>query len=61
MFVWRLTLAVSQVMPYSTGCKTELSNFESGLNYKVQSCLPCPDQLQVLGRNILLEYLLSVS
>jgi hypothetical protein len=26
---------VCQVMPYSTGCKTELSNFEAGLNYKV--------------------------
>ncbi|KAJ7552948.1 hypothetical protein O6H91_06G078200 [Diphasiastrum complanatum] len=24
----------SQVMPYSTGCKTPLSNFEAGLNYK---------------------------
>ncbi|CAN5966669.1 unnamed protein product [Sphagnum jensenii] len=23
-----------KVMPYSTGCKTELSNFEAGLNYK---------------------------
>ena len=24
----------SQVMPYSTGCCTPLSNFEAGLNYK---------------------------
>lgn len=24
-----------QVMPYSTGCNTALSNFEAGLNYKV--------------------------
>lgn len=24
----------SQVMPYSTGCSTALSNFEAGLNYK---------------------------
>lgn len=23
-----------QVMPYSTGCMTPLSNFEAGLNYK---------------------------
>lgn len=23
-----------QVMPYSTGCTTPLSNFEAGLNYK---------------------------
>ena len=23
-----------QVMPYSTGCSTPLSNFEAGLNYK---------------------------
>lgn len=26
-----------KVMPYSTGCKTPLSNFEAGLNYKVIS------------------------
>lgn len=25
---------VLQVMPYSTGCTTPLSNFEAGLNYK---------------------------
>ena len=25
---------VVQVMPYSTGCTTPLSNFEAGLNYK---------------------------
>ena len=26
--------ACQQVMPYSTGCCTPLSNFEAGLNYK---------------------------
>ncbi len=25
---------IPQVMPYSTGCATPLSNFEAGLNYK---------------------------
>jgi len=30
-----------QVMPYSTGCKTPLSNFEAGQNYKVMLLLLC--------------------
>lgn len=32
--VW-LQCFIHQVMPYSTGCKTPLSNFEAGQNYKV--------------------------
>ena len=30
----RMLTACQQVMPYSTGCCTPLSNFEAGLNYK---------------------------
>ena len=30
----QLPLLPLQVMPYSTGCSTPLSNFEAGLNYK---------------------------
>ena len=30
----QLPLLLLQVMPYSTGCSTPLSNFEAGLNYK---------------------------
>lgn len=30
----RWPLLCLQVMPYSTGCTTPLSNFEAGLNYK---------------------------
>ena len=31
---FRVFPACHQVMPYSTGCCTPLSNFEAGLNYK---------------------------
>jgi isoleucyl-tRNA synthetase len=32
-------LLLFQVMPYSTGCKTALSNFEAGLDYRVSDSL----------------------
>jgi hypothetical protein len=34
-------LFLLQVMPYSTGCKTALSNFEAALDYRVGYFLPC--------------------
>ena len=34
-------LFLFQVMPYSTGCKTALSNFEAALDYRVGYWLPC--------------------
>lgn len=36
-----------QVMPYSTGCKTPLSNFEANQNYKVTSCF-FPSRIDLL-------------